>query len=302
MVGAVDHDPNLQGRDVGELAGAGATGIRVVTALDDVGPPGSFDVVVHCTGSHLDDVEPQILDALRHGAAVVSTCEELSYPWYHHPDAARRIDEAAKAARRPVLGTGINPGFSMDLLPLAVTGVSERVDHIGVRRVVDAAMRRGPLQHKVGAGISVDEFDDRRHTGRIGHVGLIESVAMLAAGVGWTLDGIEETLEPVVAKGPIETDFAILEPGAVAGIRQIAIGTSSKKEVIHLQLDMYVGAQEPGDVVTIRGVPEIRTSSSGFHGDVCTAAVVANAVAAMPRLRPGLLTVLDLVLLRGEAR
>lgn len=302
IIGAIDLDPRLTGRDLGAALGVGELGIDVVSTLSDVGPSGTADVVVHCTGSHLDRVANEILEALAFGAGVVSTCEELSYPWYHHPEAAQRIDAAARAAGKPVLATGINPGFSMDGLPMLLTAVTVRVDHVGVRRVVDAAQRRGPLQEKVGAGITVEDFEVRRLAGAIGHVGLVESVAMLAAGVGWELDRIDESLEPIVATSPIQTEFVSVEPGSVAGIRQIASGTSGGREVIRLHLEMYVGAEDSGDLVTVSGVPRITTTSVGFHGDVCTAAIVANAVAAMPRLRPGLLTALDIVPLRGQAR
>jgi len=299
VAGGVDIRDDLQGRDVGELAGIGPCGVSVTRTLSEAGTPGSADVVVHCAGSHLDRVTDEILEALAWGASVVSTCEELAYPWYHHPDQARRIDEAAHATGRTVLGTGINPGFAMDALALCLSSVSERVDRVHIRRVVDAASRRGPLQVKVGAGISPDEFEVRRRAGTIGHVGLVESVAMIAAGLGWQLNSIGETLEPVLASKPIRTDVVTVDPGSVAGIRQIATGSARGHEVIRLHLEMYVGADDPGDVTTLDGVPTIRSSSTGFHGDICTAAIAANAVAAIPRLRPGLLTALDLLPVRA---
>ncbi len=128
IVGAVDIDPRLQGGDVGELSHGDASGVRIVPAFEDIGPAGSADVVVHCAGSHLDrGATDQILSALAWGVSVVSTCEELSYPWYHHPDAARAIDDAAKASGLTVLATGVNPGFAMDALALYASGISERV-------------------------------------------------------------------------------------------------------------------------------------------------------------------------------
>jgi 4-hydroxy-tetrahydrodipicolinate reductase len=228
----------------------------------------------------------------------VSSCEELAYPWFHHPAEARRIDGAAREAGLTVLATGINPGFAMDALVLCMSAVAECVDRVEVHRVVDAATRRGPLQQKVGAGITPKDFESRRSAGTIGHVGLVESVALIAAGIGWSLDAIEETLEPVLAAKAIATDVVSVRPGQVAGIRQVAVGSRAGEELVRLQLDMYVGATDPGDHLVLVGSPTIRTDVSGLHGDVSTAAILANAVGSLGRLRPGLATVLDLLPLR----
>ena len=229
---------------------------------------------------------------------MVSTCEELAYPWTHHPEAARRIDDAARAAGRVVIATGINPGFAMDALALCVSAVAQRIDQVDVHRVVDAATRRGPLQEKVGAGITVEAFAERKAAGRIGHVGLVESVALIAAGLAWPVDRIDETLEPVLAADPVRTDVVDVAAGRVAGIRQIATGYEGDRLRIRLHLDMFVGAPEPGDRVTLEGQPRIETTIRGIHGDVATAAIVANAVGSVHRLQPGLRTALDLLPLR----
>jgi 4-hydroxy-tetrahydrodipicolinate reductase len=298
VVAAIDVRPEAAGCDVGSLAGLAPLGVVVAPSFAEAGPQGTADVVVHCVGSSLARETDRLLAAVDWGAHVVSTCEELAYPWHHHPDEARRIDAAARAAGRTVLATGINPGFAMDALALCLTAVSERVDRIDIHRVVDAATRRGPLQQKVGAGITAEEFAARHAAGTIGHVGLVESVAMIAAGLGWEIDRISETLEPVLAEAPVRTEVVDVAAGRVAGIRQIAVGHDGSTERIRLHLDMYVAATDPGDVLTIDGRPPISATVGGFHGDVSTAAIVANAVTALHRLRPGLLTMLDLVPLR----
>ncbi len=298
IVAAIDVRSDLAGRDAGEVAGLSPLGVQVSPSLDDAGPHGTADVVVHCTGSHLERETDRILAAMAWGASVVSTCEELAYPWVHHPDHARRIDEAARASGRTVLATGINPGFAMDALGICLSAISERIDRVDVHRVVDAATRRGPLQQKVGAGIEVAEFEARKAAGSIGHVGLVESVAMIAAGLGWQLDRISESLEPVIAETAVRTTVVDVAPGQVAGIRQIAIGHDDGTERIRLHLDMFVDAPTPGDTWTIEGLPPLTGHIHGFHGDVSTAAIAANAAAAIPRLRPGLLTMLDLLPLR----
>ncbi len=294
VVGGVDIDPALQGRDIGEVAGEKPVGATVSRSFRDVGPAGTADVVVHCAGSHLAaGATDQVLEALAWGAHVVSTCEELSYPWFHHPREARRIDEAAKAAGKTVLATGVNPGFAMDALALYASGISEEVTGIRIHRAQEAGVRREPLQRKVGAGITLDEFAARKRAGKIGHVGLVESVAMLSTAFGFEIDRIDESLEPAIATTTLTTQYCTVQPGQVAGIIHKARGFAGASEVITLELDMYIGVPDPGDFVTLEGKPNVKVAVSGLHGDVCTAAIAANAVCALARFPSGLVTMID---------
>jgi len=301
LVAAVDVREDLAGRDAGEVAGMGPLGIAVAPSLAAAAAAGSADVVLLCTGSHLESVTDQVIDCLDWGAAVVSSCEELSYPWFHHAEHASRIDAAARRAGRAVIGTGVNPGFAMDALALALSGIADGVTGVAVHRVVDAATRRGPLQLKVGAGIDVPAFETRKAAGRIGHVGLVESAAMLAAGFGWPVDRIEEQLDPVLADEDIETSVVNVPAGSVAGIHQRVVASVGGDEVILLDLRMYVGAADPGDTIRLDGRPPIEAHIVGLHGDIATAAILANAATAARGLAPGLRTMLDLQPLRAPA-
>ena len=292
IVGAVDVADEMLGRDAGVLAGIDAIGVPVVGLLEEALPA---DVVVLCTTSRAEGIEAPLIEILDNGASVVTTCEELSFPWFHHPEIATRIDSAARRGGQAVLGTGVNPGFAMDAAALFVSGACERVDSVDVLRVVDASTRRGPLQKKVGAGIDEQEFAARRAAGAIGHAGLVESAAMVAAAFGWSPDEITETLEPVLAIEPVVTDHAEVAAGSVAGIRQIARCVVRGEERVKLHLDMYVGAQDPGDTITLKGSPPTSTVIKGLHGDVTTAAITVNAIRALGALPPGLMTMLDTV-------
>ena len=302
VVGAVDIDPSLTGEDVAVLAGLDPSGVSVSRSLTDVGPEGTADVVVLSTGSFLHEgVTRQVTEALEWGASVISTCEELAFPWRHHPLEADIIDQAARAAGRVVLAAGINPGFAMDLLVLYATGLSESVESIRVRRVVDASKRRLPLQRKIGVGISPDEFERRRATRAIGHIGLVESVALLDAGLGLTVDTIEEQLDPVITSERIETAGPTAEVGSVIGIRQTARGFRDGREVLSLELAMFLNAPDPGDRIDLCGSPDLSLSVLGIPGDAATASVIVNGIAAVTRLPRGLATVIDLAPLRWGA-
>lgn len=294
FVGAIDIDPAKVGEDLGTVADLGtAVGVEVTDdpeAALDAGP----DVVFHSTISDITAIDAQIEAAVAAGADVISTTEELAYPWYHNPEAASNLDDLAREHRGTVLGTGINPGFAMDTFPAVLTAPCQDVESIRVTRVQDAGTRRRPLQEKVGAGLSVERWE-AEIAAEAGHVGLPESIAMLAAALGWELDAVEETIDPVVAETPTESEHFAVEPGEAAGIHQVGTGFVDGDPAIELDLRMYLGADDPHDEVNIEGTPDLEiTVDGGFHGDLTTPAVVVNAV---PRVRDGpagLATMIDL--------
>ncbi len=298
IVGAVDRDPAKAGRDLGEVVGAedAPWGIPVVaSASAALAHP--VDVVMHSTTSYLPDVIEELMVCISAGCCIVSTCEELSYPFRKHPELSANLDSAATDEGVALVGTGVNPGFVMDKLVLTLSAAAQRVDWASAVRVVDASKRRLPLQKKVGAGMTPEEFRAQVTAGRIKHHGLPESVAMVAAGLGFKLDDIVETIEPVIAEGAVKTEFLEVAPGQVAGVHQIARGLSAGQEKIFLELKMYVGAKNPADTVELRGVPGLTlTIPGGTHGDTATAAIAVNTIPAILAAPAGLRTVRDLPL------
>lgn len=294
FVGAVDVDPAKVGADLGPVAGLDEPLGVTVTDDADGALAAEPDVVFHATASAIDAVEPQLVEAMAAGADVVSTTEELSFPWRAHRAAAERLDGAAVDHGVTCLGTGINPGFAMDVLPAVASAPCRTVESVRVERVQDAASRRGPLQRKVGAGLTVEDWE-AEVAADAGHVGLPESVAMLAAALGWTLDDVTEAMEPMVADERVVTDHVTVEPGDAAGIHQVATGVVDGEPAIELDLRLYVGAPESHDSVSITGEPDVELRiAGGLHGDVTTPAVVLNSVPRVREAEPGLATMLDL--------
>jgi hypothetical protein len=295
LVGAIDIDPSKAGKDLGEVLGIGRKlGINVnpnaAEAIESAAP----DVVLHSTGSYLREVGEQILLAVQAGADVISTCEELAYPWVRNPNWASEIDRRAKENGATVLGTGINPGFIMDLMLITITGMCRNVRKVSARRVVNASERRLPLQRKIGAGLPPNEFLELVNSGKVRHVGLVESVDMLASALGWNLNRVEENITPVISETRIETRHLQVEPGHVAGVRQIATGFENDIERVVLDLEMYVGARDPGDHLHVDGEPPISMHVRGIHGDVSTAAVAVNCIPFVESAPPGLVSMKDL--------
>jgi hypothetical protein len=296
IVGAVDIDRAKIGLDLGEVIGLDKK-LKVRITNDAAGAikSGKPDVAVLCTSSSLKQVMPQIEGILKKKIAIVSTTEELSYPVGKNRALAKKIDALAKKAKVAVVGTGVNPGFAMDALPITLTGICERVDSIRVDRIQDARSRRLPFQQKIGSGLNTEQFARRVKEGSVRHVGLAESVTMIADAMGWKLDKVTDDIQPKIAEKAVESELIAVDPGYVCGIVQDGIGYSKGKPVITLHMEAYLGAPESFDSVTVEGNPRITQKiAGGLHGDVATASITVNSIPKILRVTPGLRTMADM--------
>ena len=253
------------------------------------------ECVERTTLSHLKSVSGQLTDCVSAGLHVVSTCEELSYPFRKHPELSQQLDEVAREHKVVLLGTGVNPGFVLDKLILTLAAACQNVTHASGHRIVNASQRRQPLQAKIGSGMTVEEFHAQVKAGVIKHHGLPESVGMVADGLGLEVAKIEEVIEPVIAKERVKTDYFDVPAGKVVGVRQVAHGFSAAGKVnVDLELEMYLGAPDSVDTVSITGTPNLTlTVPGGTHGDLATAAITVNCIPALFEMRPGLRTSKD---------
>ena len=298
LAGAADPAPDKAGRPLASLLDGAFPGVAVTPSAAALygqtsGSRSRSDVAVLCTGSRLHSMLPQIEEAIGAGLHIVSTCEELAYPELHHTPMARQIDRMAKEKGVAVLGTGVNPGLVMDRLVLAVAAACVRVDSVRVTRVVDAAKRRGPLRAKVGAGLTREEFAAGVSAKKLGHVGLSESAAIIALGLGLPIDEITETIKPVIA----QKDFDGIPAGGVLGLHQVALVQAGDEAKVVLDLKMAVGAPDPADRIDIEGDPPLHlVAAGGFHGDRSTIGTVVNAIPFIVSAAPGLHNVVTLPL------
>jgi 4-hydroxy-tetrahydrodipicolinate reductase len=298
VVGASDPSHEHAGKDLGAVLG-----LSRKLHVKVHGDPARFvrkakkvDVAVLSTTSSAKALRPQALALLQRGINVVTTCEELAYPTPANEAVFRELDKAAKRKKVSLLGTGVNPGFTMDLLPLVLTAPCRKVNRVVVTRVVDAATRRLPLQRKVGAGLNLAQFRRALTEGTVRHVGLPESAYMIAEGLGFKLAKVEETIEPAVAPRDLDTEYLRVPAGNAAGIKQSARGYLKNGELaISLDLHMYVGAESPRDHVLIDGDPPIdMTVTGGVAGDIATAAIAVNAIPRLLAAPAGVVTMRNL--------
>ena len=288
LVGLVDIDPAKVGKRVPELEG-GPVVTPSLRAADRA------DVAIVSTTSRLDRMAPTLREALELGLHVVSSCEEMSFPTYRHPELAAQLDAEAQRAGKALLGTGVNPGFVMDLLPVVLSSMVLEVTGVRVVRRVDASTRRRPLQQKVGATMTREQFEALKAKNEIGHQGIAESVAMIVAGLGREAksDSVEVTLDPVMADREIPSALGLIRPDQVRGMHNVARWSDGSLS-IELDLIMAVGQPDPHDSIELTGpVPLKLQIPGGTPGDTATVAALVNCARALPRARPGLRTMLD---------
>jgi 2,4-diaminopentanoate dehydrogenase len=289
VVAAVDIDPAKIGKDLGDVIGLGRpVGVKVTPELQT-----KADVVTHSTGSRLREVTGQLKSLLERGSHVVSTCEELSFPL--DKPLREELQQTARAAQVTLLGTGVNPGFVMDKLPLTITSVCQEVKSVEIIRIQNASTRREPLQRKVGAGMTVGQFRAAVDSGKIKHMGLRESLMLVGSGLGVDFESVsDEAIEPIITDREIVTQYLKVAAGQVAGVHQTIYGKG--KINVSLELRMYVGAEAvAADRVIVRGVPDVEmVIKDGVHGDRATAAMVVNCIPRVVQARPGVLTMDDI--------
>lgn len=308
VAGGVCSRADKGGLDVGDLVGLGAP-LGVVAMCD-----GEFairlanpDVVVLAQASTVADSIVPIETALKYGADVVAIAEEMSYPWLHAPELADQIDEMARDAGRTVVGTGVNPGFVLDTLIVALTGACVSIDTVKATRINDLSPYGPTVMASQGVGLTPEQFEAGVASGEVvGHVGFGESIAMVADALGWKLTAINETREPIIATVRRETEHVVVEPGMVAGCRQRGWGLVGEKAVIELDHPQQIRPDAEGiatsDTIEIEGDPPVSlTIDPEIAGGRATIALACNSIPLVMKAPPGLVAMTDLAVPRGVA-
>ncbi len=296
-IAAVDKNPALIGQSLVEHCSIDDLEVIIKESISEAIQGVEVDVAVLTTVSDMKRITPQIEEIVSFGIPVVTTCEELSYPYETSPELAKRIDQAAKSNSVAVVATGVNPGFLMDALPVNLSVVCQKVNSITVKRFQNAEFRRLTFQKKIGAGASISEFEQRINDGSLRHVGLTESMQLIANKMGWKLDSIEDKITPVIAVKDIETKDLKITKGHACGVRQIGLAISNGKTLIRLEFQAAVGESESYDEIIIDGIPNVRSRiEGGVNGDIATCAIIINTIPGLLKSQAGLQTVADLSL------
>lgn len=303
IVGICDRNENRVGKDVFEVLGierGDRKSVIINGSPEEAFPENSADIVVLATDSFTKGAFDKIKFIAERKMNVISTAEEMAYPKAQQPELAKQIDMIAKENNVTVLGTGINPGFVLDLLILALTGTCESVEHIKAARVNDLSPFGKAVMEEQGVGVTLEEFNKGIENASIaGHVGFPESIMMITDGIGWNLDKVDQTREPIMTNVYRESKYAKVEAGNVAGCRQCGYGYVDGELKIEMEHPQQILPQleglSTGDYITIKGTPNIELAiKPEIPGGVGTIAMCINSIPHVINALPGLKTMLDI--------
>lgn len=293
VVGAVDISPELIGKPLSKVIDGEASKVvvraSIAQAMKDAG--GKVDAAIVTTASDMRACAETFSELLKLGIAVVSTCEEATWPWLRHPALSKKLDALARKHGGRLLGTGVNPGYLMDTVPVFATAACREVESIEIHRFQDATTRRIPFQKKIGATLDDKAFKQGIKDGWLRHVGLGESLHFVADCLGWKVSSWSETIKPVKASKAMKCGLGAIKAGNAAGVRQEAVGICDGKRVLKFVFQAAIGEPRSEDRVIVRGEPNVNmVFEGGVHGDIATSSVTINSIPALLKVGPGLHT------------
>lgn len=299
LVGAIDLNPNLLGKDVGEILEIGKIGVEISNTkeiIEKLNP----DLVVIATSSFVKDVLPQIEYAVKNHCNVVTIAEEMAYPFVSNKEESEYLDSLAKRYGVTILGTGVNPGFVLDTLIIALTGVCNKVNKIIARRINDLSPFGKTVMETQGVGTTPEEFEEGLKSGKIvGHIGFPQSIIMIAKALNWNITKIEQERKPIISNVYRETPVVKVEPGMVAGCNHSAKAYVGDEVVIEMQhpqqIHPHLEGVETGDYIEIYGDPNIKLAiKPEIPGGKATIAIATNMIPIVINAEPGLKSMADL--------
>jgi len=295
LLGVVDIDPKKAGKDLGEFLGKKKLGIKIYDDLRFILKEFQPEVTIITSKSKLKEIANDIILCIENHSSVISSCEELFYPLAKHKKLFEEIDSKAKENFTHVLGTGVNPGFVMDILPLFLTSTCAELKSLKITRKVDLNKRRQALQQKMGLGLTTKEFNKFAKENELGHVGLSESANFISDFLKIKIDRWSEIIKPVLASRNIKTKHYNIKKGNIAGIKQSIFGLKNNKKIISLELEISCEVENSYDEIIVEGIPPINMRiENGIFGDTATTAIMVNVIPNLLHARYGLITMKDL--------
>lgn len=292
LVAGVTVSPGKAGADLGELTVGVPLGIAVGSDLDAVLARDDVDVVVHCGIGSNRELGELLGRCAAAGKDAVTVAGFVHPPTAIGAEAAAALDRRAREGGGRIVGTGVNPGLLLDVLPALWGTMAARIDAVRARRVSDVRnWGAGALEAEVGLGRAPEEV---RGTPALA---LDESLALVADALGLGLDRIDDVHEPLPATTARAHGGRSVEVGQNMGFRRRAVGTRDGAVVAEIEwlavfcLDPEVDGESDSASVSVAGDSDVEATVTGtFCGDPypSTAARALAALAPLAQMPPGL--------------
>ncbi len=301
LAGAYARRSQRAGMDLGRAIELGRPlGIAVHNDLEQSIQDTRPEVAIQATCSRLDDAVEEVFTLLQRGIHVISIAEEMARPACRSQSLAGKLCRLARANGVSVVGTGINPGFVFDLLVITLSGVCADIRTITAIRTNDLSPYGPTVLKTQGVGLSPAAFARGVEDGTIrGHIGFPQSIHMISRALGWQIDGVDETREPILSQVHRETPYIKVEPGHAAGCLHTAVAYRDDVPVITLvhpqQIHPGLEGVSTGDCIEIAGTPNVRLAGSPeIPGGLATCALAVNMIPRVLGAAPGLYSMADL--------
>ncbi len=304
IVGVVDINPKLVGERLNTVLQTTSLNEVIITNdIDSVLNGNKPDICIIATDSFTASTYEKIIKVVSAKVNVISTAEEMAYPYAKEPELSKQMHERAKEYGVTILGTGINPGLMMDSLALLLSAAMSDVESIECKRVNSLSPFGKLVMEEQGVGLSVKEFDLHKEE-LAGHVGFIESVNLISSGLGLKVNQFTQEMDKIVTNVDRKSPFGFAKAGDVCGVNMTAKATCNNGLEINMIHPQQIEPEDEGvmtgDYITLSGTPHIKMSiSPEVDGGIGTIAMCVNMICHVLNARPGLKTMIDLPLPRA---
>lgn len=316
LAGVRVYDPAKVGADAGTLAGRAPIGVAATGEMADILALDA-DCVIFAPGPDpfLADLRAgldPICELLASGKNVISLTG-LVYPQAHGPGLVADLESACKTGGSSVHGTGVNPGFMADLMPLMLSRLSRQISHVYARECSDFSGHPSwrMVHDMAGFGKTEEQYlRALRPTRAAMRAMFTESLHLVAAGLGVALDEIDTDVVYRLAAEDFEIAAGRIPKGTVAAARWTFSGLVAGRPFVMAEAIHKADAARvadwgpPGYSVRVHGRPSITLTTDEdwvSNGISAAAAHAVNAVPAVCEAGPGIRTFLDLPLITGRA-
>lgn len=262
IVGAVDVNPAIVGKDLGEAVGLGRKlGITITDKPEELLARTEADIAVVTLFSLVSECFPHFALCLQNGLSVISTCEELTYAWTTDPYHANLLDKIAKDNGVSILGTGMEDVFWVNMVALAAAGCHkiEKIEGAVSYNVEDYGLA---LARAHGVGLSAAEFEKTlAHPKDVVPSYVWNSNEALAEKLGLSILSVEQHAEPYFNDHDLEskTMGRVLKKGEVTGMAAVVTTKTHQGITLITKCIGKVYGPEDGDMCDwkITGEPDL---------------------------------------------
>lgn len=316
LAGLMVHNRSKVGQDAGRLAGLDPVGVLATDRLEEI-----LEMDADCVSymplpsaqvGEDPELDERVICRLLASGKNVVTVVGFVYPKARGPELVRRLEDACTLGQVSLHGTGANPGFIAEVMPLTLSGLCLELESLHVRDSSEFSSypSRSIVVDVMGFTKPPDVYERDAARWRRFLSGLfMESLVMVADGLGMSIASVRQRDEVALARQRIEVAAGVIEVGTVCAQRWQWTAELGDRPLIRIE-SVYKAHPsvapewpDPGFAIRIEGKPSftIELGPNWCTSEVrATAGHAVNAIPFVCDAAPGVRTFLDLPLLPGR--